>query len=151
MRREQVGLSSIRREGLYAKGSKDTISLFFGTNDSKVQEYYKAGGDRRGIIQDAFVTDLSAAARTVFTILVSAATQTPLQRAPLLAHPLVRQVGLSTMGVKFVTGADASNAIAEQTDKAITLFTLLEIILRLLQLCCGSRFCAHFCATDAPP
>ena len=34
------------------------------------------------------------------------------------------------MGVKFVTGADASNAIAEQTDKAITLFTLLEIILR---------------------
>jgi hypothetical protein len=51
------------------------------------------------------------------------------------------------MGVKLVTGADASNAVAANTDKAITLFTLVEIILRSSQLCCGSRFGA----TDAPP
>ena len=87
----KVGLSSIRREGLYAKAGADTISKFFSSNDNKVQEYYKAGGDRKGAIQDAFVIpDMGSAARTVFTILVSASTQKPLQRAPFLAHPLVR-------------------------------------------------------------
>ena len=71
MRYKQVGLSSIRREGLYAKRGADTISIFFGSNDNKVQEYYKAGGDRKGAIQDAFIIpDMGAAARTVFTILV---------------------------------------------------------------------------------
>ena len=71
----RVGLTSVRREGLYTKPNSDTVSQYFNINgiqNPKLLDYYKTGGARQGVIRNFLDTDynLSMAARTVFTTLV---------------------------------------------------------------------------------